>query len=118
MSSTAAMGSDTFTGVVVVVVAGTFFFRGVSPTVARRIDFRFGVCGSDLLSLTHCSVGVAVVVTVEAVVVGTVTVSLWTTCGFVAWQAVKPVHLLPCWRRHCLPCQMIRRNLMCTEIRI
>ena len=81
ISSAAAARADTVTGVGGVVVAGTVFFTGVSPTVARRLDFRDGVRGSDTLSPTHCSVGVAVVEIVVAVVVGTVTVSLWTTCG-------------------------------------
>ena len=62
-------------------MAGKVFFTGVSPAVARRLDFGDGVHGSDALSPTHCSVGVAVVEIAVAVVVGTVTVSLWTTCG-------------------------------------
>ena len=85
--SSAAAGADTVTGVVVVVVAGKVFFTGVSPTVARRLDFRDVVRGSDALSPTHCSVGVAVVEIVGAVVVGTVTVSLWTTVGASASSA-------------------------------
>ena len=80
-SAAAATGADTVTGVVGVVVAGTVFFTGVSLTVARRLDFRDGVHGSDVLSPTHCSVGVAVVEVVVAVIVGTVIVSLWTACG-------------------------------------
>ena len=77
--SSAAAAADTVTGVVEVVVAGTVFYTGVTPTVDRRLDFRDGVHGSDAFSPTHCSVGVAVVEIVVAVVVGTV--SLWTTCG-------------------------------------
>ena len=77
----AAAGMDTVTGVVCVIRAGMFFFTGISPAVARRLDFQVGVCGSDALSPTHCSVGVAIVETVVAVVVGTVIVSLCTTCG-------------------------------------
>ena len=38
-SDAAATGADTVTGVVGVVVAGADFFTGVSPTVARRLDF-------------------------------------------------------------------------------
>ena len=87
LSLSPAAGADTVTGVVVVVVAGKVFFTGVSPTVARRLDFRLGVRGSDALSPTHFAVDVAVVVTVGAVVVGTVTVSLCTTCGASASSA-------------------------------
>ena len=61
-------------------MAEKVFFTGVSPTVARRLEFQLGVLGSDSVSPTHFSVGIAVVVTVGAVVVGTVTVSFWTTC--------------------------------------
>ena len=80
-TSSPAAGADTVTGVVVVVVAGKVFFHRRQPAVARRLDFRLGVRGSDAVSPTHCSVGVAVVEIVGAVVVGTVTVSLWTTYG-------------------------------------
>ena len=84
---TSAAGADTVTGVVVVVVAGKVFFHRRQPKVARRLDFRLGVRGSDAVSPTHCSVGVAVVEIVGAVVVGTVTVSSWTTCGTSASSA-------------------------------
>ena len=79
--SSPAAGANTVTGVVGIVVAGTFFFTGVSATVARHLDFRVGVRGSDVLSPTLCSVGVAVMEIVVAVLVGTVIVFLCTTCG-------------------------------------
>ena len=110
-----AAEADTVTGVVGVVVAGTVFFTGISPTVARCLVFRVGVCASDALSPTHCSVGVAVVGIIVAVVVGTV-ISLYVQR--VALQAVQRLDSLHCRRQHCLPCQMIRGNLMCTESRI
>ena len=86
--SSAAVGADTVTGVVGIVVEGTVFFSRVSPTVARRLDFRDGVRGWNALSPTHCSVGVSVVEIVVAVVVGTFTVSLWTTCGTAGCSAL------------------------------
>ena len=81
ISSAAATFADTVTGVVGVVVAGADLFTGVSPTVARRLDFRDGVLGSDAISPTHCSTGVALMGVVVDVVVGTVIVSLCTACG-------------------------------------
>ena len=79
--SAAAAVADTVNGVVSVVVAGTFILTGISPTIARPLDFRVGVRGSDALSPTNCSVGIAVVEIVVVVVVGTVIVSLCITCG-------------------------------------
>ena len=81
LTGSPAADANTVTGVVGVVVAGTVFFTGVSPTVARRLDFWLGVCGSDAVSPTHCSVGIAVVEIIVAVVVGTVIVSLCTAYG-------------------------------------
>ena len=114
-SDAAATGADTVTGVVGVVVAGAHFFTGVSPTVARRLDFRDGVRGSDAISPNHCSVGIAVVEVVVDFVVGTVIVSL---C--MALQAAQRRDSLRCRRRrrHCFPHLMKRRKLMCTESRI